>query len=89
MLIYFIHHTATAIQLPAVIASIARDLARAIDTETALASPGTGIINGPSGGGHFASGRELVSDMWKRNGLDGACGTNLRDRENRSAFSDR
>ena len=36
VLIYFIHHTATAIQLPAVIASIAGDLAKAIDTENAL-----------------------------------------------------
>jgi uncharacterized membrane protein len=34
MLIYFIHHTATAIQLPEVIASIARDLSAAIDAET-------------------------------------------------------
>jgi uncharacterized membrane protein len=33
MLIYFIHHIATAIQLPAVIASIAHDLARALDAE--------------------------------------------------------
>src|SRR6202040_2663539 len=33
VLIYFIHHTATAIQLPEVIASIARDLAGAIDAE--------------------------------------------------------
>lgn len=39
VLIYFIHHTATAIQLPAVIASIAHDLSRAIDNETG--SPGT------------------------------------------------
>src|SRR5215469_4705938 len=36
VLIYFIHHTATAIQLPEVIASIARELARAIDAETAV-----------------------------------------------------
>jgi uncharacterized membrane protein len=35
VLIYFIHHIATAIQLPTVIASIAHDLARAIDAETA------------------------------------------------------
>jgi uncharacterized membrane protein len=35
VLIYFIHHTATAIQLPEVIASIARDLAHAIDAEMA------------------------------------------------------
>jgi uncharacterized membrane protein len=33
VLIYFIHHTATSIQLPQVIASIARDLSRAIDVQ--------------------------------------------------------
>jgi uncharacterized membrane protein len=38
VLIYFIHHIATAIQLPAVIASIAHDLARAIDAEAGPAS---------------------------------------------------
>ena len=42
VLIYFIHHIATAIQLPAVIASIAHDLARAIDAET-----GAGAAAGP------------------------------------------
>jgi uncharacterized membrane protein len=53
VLIYFIHHIATAIQLPAVIASIAYDLARAIDAETA-AEPASGSpapgppLNGPS-----------------------------------------
>lgn len=47
VLIYFIHHTATAIQLPAVIASIARDLARAIDSETATPSPEGGAAAGP------------------------------------------
>ena len=35
ILIYFIHHIATSIQLPQVIASIARDLSRAIDAESA------------------------------------------------------
>jgi uncharacterized membrane protein len=35
ILIYFIHHIAMMIQLPQVIASIARDLERAIDAETA------------------------------------------------------
>lgn len=40
ILIYFIHHTATAIQLPAVIASIARDLAKAIDDEATPSPPG-------------------------------------------------
>jgi uncharacterized membrane protein len=47
VLIYFIHHTATAIQLPAVISSIARDLAGAIDTETAALAHGRGLVNGP------------------------------------------
>src|SRR5262249_20433245 len=35
ILIYFIHHVATEIQLPNVIASIARDLTQAIDAEAA------------------------------------------------------
>jgi uncharacterized membrane protein len=48
VLIYFIHHTATAIQLPEVIASIARDLTRAIDDETAGTSPRAQLVNGPS-----------------------------------------
>ena len=34
VLIYFIHHIATSIQLPQVIASIARDLSKAIDAES-------------------------------------------------------
>ncbi len=46
VLIYFIHHTATAIQLPEVIASIARDLAQGIDAETAARAP-HGLVNGP------------------------------------------
>jgi uncharacterized membrane protein len=48
VLIYFIHHTATAIQLPEVIASIARDLGGAIDAEKALSSGDAGLVNGPS-----------------------------------------
>jgi uncharacterized membrane protein len=48
VLIYFIHHTATAIQLPEVIASIARDLADAIASETAGASPLPELVNGSS-----------------------------------------
>jgi uncharacterized membrane protein len=36
VLIYFIHHIATSIQLPYVIASIARDLSRAIEIESDL-----------------------------------------------------
>ena len=39
VLIYFIHHIATSIQLPHVIASIARDLSGAIDAEGSAQSP--------------------------------------------------
>ena len=48
VLIYFIHHTATAIQLPEVIASVAGDLARAIDAEKALSPGDAALVNGPS-----------------------------------------
>jgi uncharacterized membrane protein len=44
VLIYFIHHIAKSIQLPEVIAGIARDLARAIDAEFPLpAGDGEGV----------------------------------------------
>ena len=46
VLIYFIHHTATVIQLPEVIASIARDLAQAIDAEADGPAGWSGIGNG-------------------------------------------
>ena len=45
VLIYFIHHIATSIQLPQVIASIARDLSHAIDAES---SPQSRLEAGPS-----------------------------------------
>ncbi|MBV9381908.1 MAG: DUF2254 domain-containing protein [Streptosporangiaceae bacterium] len=52
ILIYFIHHTAKSIQLPEVIASIARDLTHAISAEmdpSAGAAPDTSAdVNGPS-----------------------------------------
>jgi uncharacterized membrane protein len=48
VLIYFIHHTATAIQLPEVIASIARDLGSALEAETAEGSRPARPVNGPS-----------------------------------------
>jgi uncharacterized membrane protein len=46
VLIFFIHHIATSIQLPQVIASIARDLSRAIDVESD--DDGVKIEAGPS-----------------------------------------
>ena len=52
VLIYFIHNIATAIQLPAVIASIAHDLARAIDAEAATAPSG----GPPAGPGPLVNG---------------------------------
>ena len=42
VLIYFIHHVATSIQLPEVIASIARDLSGAIDAEIGNRHAGIG-----------------------------------------------
>jgi uncharacterized membrane protein len=51
VLIYFIHHMARSIQLPEVIASIARDLALAIEAE-AIAGTGTG--NGHEAGPSIA-----------------------------------
>jgi uncharacterized membrane protein len=49
VLIYFIHHVAKSIQLPEVIAGIARDLARAIEVETAAHRSGdNGVELGPS-----------------------------------------
>lgn len=48
VLIYFIHHIAAAIQLPAVIASIARDLGGAIDAEAGPARPSGSAAAGPS-----------------------------------------
>jgi uncharacterized membrane protein len=46
VLIYFIHHIATSIQLPRVIASIARDLSKAIDAESGAIGPS--LEAGPS-----------------------------------------
>jgi uncharacterized membrane protein len=48
VLIYFIDHIATMIQLPQVIASIARDLGSAIDTEAIPPARADEGINGPS-----------------------------------------
>src|SRR6202161_1066005 len=48
VLIYFIHHTATAIQLPEVMASIARDLTRAIDDECGGGGEAAALATGPS-----------------------------------------
>jgi uncharacterized membrane protein len=42
VLIYFIHHIAKSIQLPEVIAGIARDLTRAVDAEFPLPGPSLG-----------------------------------------------
>ncbi len=48
VLIYFIHHTATSIQLPQVIASIAHDLSEAIDVQGGYDTT-AGLEAGPTG----------------------------------------
>jgi uncharacterized membrane protein len=48
VLIYFIHHIAVMIQLPQVIASIAGDLDRAINAETAAVGKGAGGSRSPA-----------------------------------------
>ena len=55
VLIYFIHHIATSIQLPQVIASIAKDLSRAIDAES-------------TGGGRFVEAGPSVSERYEADG---------------------
>ncbi len=68
VLIYFIHHTATAIQLPEVIASIARDLARAIDAAIRL-------HHRP---GHFLTQGHPVATVWPPE-VAGTIGRRLED----------
>src|SRR6516165_10328702 len=50
VLIYFIHHTASAIQLPNVIASIAADLSEAIEVQGGGNDAATGPVPGPERG---------------------------------------
>jgi len=50
VLIYFIHHIAKSIQLPEVIASIARDLMRAIDAEFPVGQGGPAVSGGTETG---------------------------------------
>jgi uncharacterized membrane protein len=57
VLIYFIHHVATAIQLPEVIASIARDLTNAIHIETVGTADPDELVNGTCRHGSIAPGR--------------------------------
>ncbi len=57
VLIYFIHHIATAIQLPAVIAGIAHELSRAIDAEAGSAeADGSAAADSSPGGATPVSG---------------------------------
>ena len=63
VLIYFIHHIATSIQLPRVIATIANDLSKAIDAESRTVGPA--VEAGPSV-------EELLLRMSERGGTVGA-----------------
>jgi uncharacterized membrane protein len=65
VLIYFIHHTATSIQLPQVIASIARDLSDATDVQGGPDSQ-LGLAGGRESG---PSSAELIARMEKGNGV--------------------
>ena len=65
VLIYFIHHTATSIQLPQVIASIANDLAEAIETQGGAGTP-AGRVTAPENG---PSSAELLSRMEEAGGV--------------------
>jgi uncharacterized membrane protein len=56
VLIYFIHHIATAIQLPAVIAGIAHELSRAIGAEGGPARASDSVAGLPPGGTATVSG---------------------------------
>jgi uncharacterized membrane protein len=62
VLIYFIHHTASAIQLPNVIASIAADLSEAIETQ------GNVTTDGPPAAERGLSSAELLTRMEKEGG---------------------
>jgi uncharacterized membrane protein len=64
VLIYFIHHTATSIQLPQVIASIASDLSEAIEVQGGDGDHGRASVAGQPGSAQLAGGpspAELLS----------------------------
>jgi uncharacterized membrane protein len=65
VLIYFIHHTASAIQLPNVIASIAADLSEAIEVQGGEDHRATGRATAPERG---LSSAELLTRMEKEGG---------------------
>jgi uncharacterized membrane protein len=62
VLIYFIHHTATSIQLPNVIASIAREVSEAIEVQGGHDNPAGGREAGPTAA-------ELASSMQAAGGV--------------------
>src|SRR5580658_8320492 len=62
VLIYFIHHIAKSIQLPEVIAGIARDLIRAIDSEFPLHQPETDKATGEVVGRSVPELLQLIED---------------------------
>ena len=67
VLIYFIHHIAKSIQLPEVIAGIARDLMRSIDAEFPVRSAGVVGTAGPIGAGKSVP--EVVRLIEERGGV--------------------
>ncbi|MGA2527839.1 MAG: DUF2254 domain-containing protein [Acidimicrobiales bacterium] len=65
VLIYFIHHVAKSVQLPEVVAGIARDLTREIDAEFPLDTPGE---RGPEPTGYGTSSAEMLEMVEERGG---------------------
>jgi uncharacterized membrane protein len=62
VLIYFIHHIAKSIQLPEVIAGIARDLTHAIDAEVPAARSQCGKATGETVGRSVAELLQLIDE---------------------------
>jgi uncharacterized membrane protein len=66
VLIYFIHHVAKSVQLPEVVAGIARDLTREIDAEFPADSPAAG---GTEPAGYGSSPAEILEVLNQRGGV--------------------
>ncbi|MFZ0768607.1 MAG: DUF2254 domain-containing protein [Acidimicrobiales bacterium] len=69
VLIYFINHIASTIQLPEVIASIARDLEAAVETEYPELNNGDAPLNAREERGRSQSLEELLGTIDKRGGV--------------------
>ncbi len=69
VLIYFINHIAASIQLPEVIASIARDLESAVDTEFPVRVGHDELLRANAAEGHGQAPEELLATIEERGGV--------------------